>query len=354
MSEQDGSQGVGAARDRDGPGTGDPGTDGPGTDGPGTDGPGTDGPGTDGPGTDGPGRGGHDYDVVVVGSGFGGSVAALRLAEKGYRVLVLEAGRRFRDEDHATTSWRLSRYLWAPRLRWYGIQRIHLLSDVLLLAGAGVGGGSLVYANVLYVPPEPFFTDPQWSDLTDWAAELAPHFARATRMLGVVEENPCDGPVEDVMRAAARSLGVEHTVRRTPVGVFFGRDGARAPNVTVPDPYFGGVGPDRTGCTECGNCMVGCRVGAKNTLVKNYLALAERLGVRIEPLRTVAPASRRPGRSGARLAGDQSSHRRLVGRAAPHRHRRARGARGRGLGHPEPVAPAQGRRGAARAVRPAR
>ncbi|HEY6796253.1 MAG TPA: GMC family oxidoreductase [Kineosporiaceae bacterium] len=234
------------------------------------------------------GDGGFEHDVVVVGSGFGGSVAALRLAEKGYDVLVLEAGRRFADSDFARTSWRLRRYLWAPRLGCLGIQRIHLLDDVLVLAGAGVGGGSLVYANTLYVPPPgPFFADPQWSDITDWATELAPHYARAQRMLGVVDENPCEGPVEEIMRQAARELGVEHTVRRTPVGVFFGRDGAREPGVTVPDPYFGGVGPERTGCTECGNCMVGCRVGAKNTLTKNYLALAERLGVRIEPLRTV-------------------------------------------------------------------
>jgi cholesterol oxidase len=228
-----------------------------------------------------------DHDVVVVGSGFGGSVAALRLAEKGYDVLVLEAGRRFRDEDFPVTSWRLSRYFWAPRLRWFGIQRIHLLDDVLVLAGAGVGGGSLGYANTLYVPPTPFFTDPQWSDVTDWAAELAPYYDQAKRMLGVVDENPCEGPVEELMRETAESMGVGHTFRKTPVGVFFGRGGVSEPDVSVPDPFFGGVGPARTGCTQCGNCMVGCRVGAKNTLVKNYLALAERLGVRIEPLRTV-------------------------------------------------------------------
>jgi cholesterol oxidase len=232
-----------------------------------------------------PGR--PDHDVVVIGSGFGGSVAALRLVEKGYDVLVIEAGRRFADADFARTSWQLRRYLWAPRLKCFGIQRFHLLDDVLILAGSGVGGGSLVYANTLYVPPGPFFADRQWSDITDWAAELAPHYARARRMLGVVEENPCEGPVEEVMRAAARSLGVEDTVRRTPVGVFFGRGGAREPGAAVPDPFFGGAGPERTGCTECGNCMVGCRIGAKNTLVKNYLALAERLGVRIEPMRTV-------------------------------------------------------------------
>ncbi|HTY73198.1 MAG TPA: GMC family oxidoreductase [Actinomycetes bacterium] len=228
-----------------------------------------------------------DHDVVVVGSGFGGSVAALRLAEKDYDVLVLEAGRRFEDDDFPRTSWRLSRYFWVPRLRWYGLQRIHWLNDVLILAGAGVGGGSLGYANTLYVPPRSFFTDRQWSDVTDWSAELAPYYEQATRMLGVVQENPCEGPVEELMRETADAMGVGHTFRKTPVGVFFGRDDGSEPGRTVPDPFFGGIGPPRTGCTECGNCMVGCRVGAKNTVVKNYLALAERLGVRVQPLRTV-------------------------------------------------------------------
>ena len=222
-----------------------------------------------------------DYDVVVVGSGFGGSVAALRLAEKGYRVHVIESGRRFADEEFAKTSWDLRRYLWAPRLKCYGVQRIHRLPNVMILAGAGVGGGSLNYANTLYVPPTEFFQDPQWADIADWQAELSSHYETASRMLGMVT-NPCDGPVEQVMRQTAVDLGVGDTFRKTPVGVFFGRPGER-----VPDPYFGGAGPDRTGCTLCGNCMVGCRVGAKNTLVKNYLALAERLGATIEPLRTV-------------------------------------------------------------------
>jgi cholesterol oxidase len=230
---------------------------------------------------------GFDHDVVVVGSGFGGSVAALRLAEKGYDVLVLEAGRRFTDEDFAKTSWNLRKYLWAPKFGCFGVQRMHLLKDVMILAGAGVGGGSLNYANTLYVPPKKFFDDRQWNDITDWQSELAPHYATAKRMLGVVEENPCEGPAEEIMRATARAMGVEHTVRKTPVGVFFGRDGEQEPGVTVPDPFFGGTGPERTGCTECGNCMVGCRIGAKNTLVKNYLALAERMGVMVQALRTV-------------------------------------------------------------------
>lgn len=223
----------------------------------------------------------YDHDVVVIGSGFGGSVAALRLAEKGYRVHVYEAGRRFADEDFADTSWNLRRYLWAPRLGCYGVQRIHRLPECLILGGAGVGGGSLNYANTLYVPSEPFFRDAQWSDITDWQAELAPHYATAQRMLGVVE-NPCWGPAEQVMKDTANDLGVGDSFRKTPVAVYFGEPGKRAP-----DPFFGGEGPDRVGCTECGNCMVGCKVGAKNTLVKNYLALAERRGVTIEPLRTV-------------------------------------------------------------------
>ena len=235
-----------------------------------------------------------DVDVLVIGSGFGGSVAALRLAEKGWSVLVLEAGRRFADADFAKTSRDVKNYLWAPGLGCYGVQRIHKLPDVMILAGAGVGGGSLNYANTLYRPPRAFYEDPQWRDLADWEAELAPHYDTASRMLGVVDENPCDGPVEQVMKRAAEDLGVGGTYRKTPVGVFFG-----TPGVTVPDPYFGGAGPARTGCTMCGNCMVGCRVGAKNTLVKNYLALAEGLGVHIEPMRTVTHLGEIPGSRGS-------------------------------------------------------
>jgi len=231
----------------------------------------------------------YDEDVVIVGSGFGGSVAALRLAEKGYRVRVLEAGRRFEDEDFARTSWDVRRYLWAPRLGCFGVQRIHRLPHVMILAGAGVGGGSLNYANTLYEPGAAFFADRQWPQGISWQIELAPHYATAKRMLGVVENYPHTGPVERIMAGAAEDLGVGDTFRRAPVGVFLGM-----PGVTVPDPFFDGEGPARTGCTLCGNCMVGCRVGAKNTLRKNYLHLAERRGAVIEPLRTVVEVREDP------------------------------------------------------------
>ncbi|GAA5170995.1 GMC family oxidoreductase [Amycolatopsis dongchuanensis] len=219
--------------------------------------------------------------MIVVGSGFGGSVAALRLTEKGYRVAVVEAGRRFADDEFAKTSWDLKRYLWAPALGCFGIQRIHLLNDVMVLAGAGVGGGSLVYANTLYRPLKPFYRDRQWAHITDWESELAPHYDQASRMLGVVT-NPTVTPSDEVMRKVARDMGVEDSFHPTPVGVYFGKPGERAA-----DPYFGGAGPARTGCTECGSCMTGCRVGAKNTLVKNYLYLAEQGGAKVIPLTTV-------------------------------------------------------------------
>jgi len=218
------------------------------------------------------------FDVVVVGSGFGGSVAALRLTEKGYRVCVLEAGRRFADDEFPVTSWRLRRFLWAPRLGCYGIQRITLLRNVLVLSGAGVGGGSLVYANTLYEPMPAFFTDPQWGHITDWADELRPYYDQAKRMLGVVTY-PGVSPADEAMREVARRMGVAQTLRPTPVGVYFGESGR--------DPYFGGVGPLRDRCVECGACMTGCRFNAKNTLTKNYLWLAEQAGAVVIPLRTV-------------------------------------------------------------------
>ncbi|MGV9802725.1 GMC family oxidoreductase N-terminal domain-containing protein [Mycobacterium sp. NPDC003449] len=234
-----------------------------------------------------------DYDVLVIGSGFGGSVTALRLTEKGYRVGVLEAGQRFTDADFAKTSWDLRKFLWAPKLGMYGIQRIHLLRNCMILAGAGVGGGSLNYANTLYVPPDPFFNDPQWKNITDWRAELMPHYDQATRMLGVVT-NPTFTDADRIMKEVADDMGVGDTFVATPVGVFFGPDGHKTPGKTVPDPYFGGAGPARTGCLECGECMTGCRHGAKNTLVKNYLGLAESAGAQVHPMTTVTGFEQRP------------------------------------------------------------
>ncbi|BBX27159.1 GMC family oxidoreductase [Mycolicibacterium alvei] len=233
-----------------------------------------------------------DYDVLVIGSGFGGSVSALRLTEKGYRVGVLEAGQRFTDADFAKTSWDLRKFLWAPQLGMYGIQRIHLLRNVMILAGAGVGGGSLNYANTLYVPPAPFFNDPQWKGITDWRAELMPHYDQAQRMLGVVK-NPTFTDADRIVKEVADDMGCGDTFVATPVGVFFGLDGELTPGKTVPDPFFGGVGPARTGCIECGECMTGCRHGAKNTLVKNYLGLAESAGAQVHPMTTVTSFEQR-------------------------------------------------------------
>lgn len=224
----------------------------------------------------------REFDVVVIGSGFGGSVAALRLAEKGYRVAVIEAGRRFEDKDFPKTSWRLSKFLYAPRLGLRGIQRIHVLPDVLILAGAGVGGGSLVYANTLYMPPDSYFQDKQWADITDWKSELSPWYDQASRVLGVAE-NPYLSPSDEAMRDVAEQMGVGKSFKMAPLGVHFG-SGA---GVLEADPYFGGVGPDRHGCQQCGGCMTGCRFNAKNTLPKNYLGLAEKAGVEVFPELTV-------------------------------------------------------------------
>ena len=224
----------------------------------------------------------RDFDVVVIGSGFGGSVAALRLTEKNYKVAILEAGKRFNDKDFPKTSWRLRKFLFMPRLGLNGIQRIHVLPDVLVLAGAGVGGGSLVYANTLYKPPASYFEDKQWRDITNWDQELSPWYDQASRMLGVAQ-NPYFSASDKAMKQVADQMGVGHTFKLAPLGVYFG-DGV---GVKSKDPFFGGVGPDRSGCLQCGACMTGCRHNAKNTLPKNYLGLAESAGAMVFPEHTV-------------------------------------------------------------------
>jgi cholesterol oxidase len=222
-------------------------------------------------------RDGGTYDVIVIGSGFGGSVTALRLTEKGYRVAVLEAGRRFTSTTYARSSWNLRRFLWFPWLGLRGIQRIDLLSEVMVLSGAGVGGGSLVYANTLIEPQAGYYTDPQWGSITDWRDELAPHYDIAKRMLGVVPA-PNDTAADGVIESLGRHFGAETSFKAADVGVHFGRPGREES-----DPFFGGAGPRRAGCIECGGCMVGCRYNAKNTLDRNYLYLAEQAGAAVFP-----------------------------------------------------------------------
>lgn len=256
----------------------------------------------------------HDYDWLVVGSGFGGSVAAWRLTEKGYRVGVLESGRRFADDEFPRSTWDLRRYFFAPRLGLRGIFRLSLFKDVSVVSGAGVGGGSLGYANTLYRARSRFYSDPQWSELDDWERSLVPHYDEAERMLGLTHVT-ADDPGDDLLREFGAHLGVTETYAKTRVGIFYG-----APGETVDDPYFGGEGPRRTGCVNCGRCMVGCPVGAKNTLVKNYLWFAERNGAQIQPERQVVdvrPLGAGDGsdgylvtseRSGAWLRKDRRTH----------------------------------------------
>jgi cholesterol oxidase len=215
------------------------------------------------------------FDYIIIGSGFGGSVSAMRLTEKGYNALVLERGKRFEADDFPKTNWNLFKYLWMPRLRMFGIQVLTFFKDIWVLSGTGVGGGSLVYASTHIKPGKAFFEAPEWRGLADWEAELAPFYEIADRMLGT-RENPRFWPADHLLREIAEELGQEDTFEPTPVGIFFGE-----PGETVPDPYFGGQGPARAGCIHCGGCMVGCRHNAKNSLDKNYLYFAEKQGAEV-------------------------------------------------------------------------
>lgn len=237
------------------------------------------------------------WDVIIVGAGFGGSVAGLRLAEQGRRVLLLEQGHRYRPQDFATTNWNLRRWLWMPRLGLRGPFRMTFLRHLTALTGVGVGGGSLVYAGVLQQPGDAFFQAPPWRHLGDWRAELEPHYATARRMLGAATV-PFQTPADHAIRQVARAAGREAEHRPTEVGIHFGSPSVAA-GTEVPDPYFGGAGPSRTSCTRCGACMVGCREGAKNTLDRNYLWLAERAGLRVRSESEVVAV--RPSGSGYEL-----------------------------------------------------
>jgi cholesterol oxidase len=244
-----------------------------------------------------------DYDWIVIGSGFGGSVSALRLAEKGYRVAVLECGRRYRDDEFAKSAWNLRRYFWMPKVGLRGIFRMTAFKDLFIVSGSGVGGGSLGYANTLYRAREAFFRDPQWGELADWERELTPHYDTAERMLGATTYADT-GPADDLLREYGEELGVAETFKPTRVGAYFGE-----PGVEVDDPYFGGEGPPRSGCTHCGSCMIGCRHGAKNTLVKNYLWFAEKLGADVIPERMVTdvrPLGSEDGGSGYEVTSRRS------------------------------------------------
>lgn len=215
------------------------------------------------------------YDYVIIGSGFGGSVSAMRLTEKGYSVLVLERGKRFEDRDFPKTNWNIWKYLWMPAIRAFGILQLSLFKGLFVFHASGVGGGSLVYAGVLMEPDESFFQADTWPDARDWKQTLRPHYDTARRMLGVAP-NPRLTSADEALKVVSQELGLGHTFRPTEVGCFFGPEGQE-----VPDPYFSGRGPARSGCIHCGGCMVGCRYNAKNTLPKNYLYFAEKNGARV-------------------------------------------------------------------------
>jgi cholesterol oxidase len=220
------------------------------------------------------------FDYIIIGSGFGGSVSAMRLSEKGYKVLVLERGKRYTAEDFPKSNWNVFKHLWMPGLRCYGILGINFFKDLMVLNGSGVGGGSLVYCATLIQPGKEFFEAKDWRGMADWEAELAPHYDTARQMLGV-KTNPRLWPADELLLEVATEIGRQDTFKPTPVGIFFGEEGREGQ--LVADPYFGGEGPDRAGCVHCGGCIVGCRHNAKNSLDKNYLYFAEKYGAEIWP-----------------------------------------------------------------------
>lgn len=240
-----------------------------------------------------------DYDYVIVGSGFGGSVSALRLSQKGYKVLVIEKGKWYKAEDFPRTNWNFKKWLWMPRLRFFGIMKLTIFRHIAVLSGTGVGGGSLVYANTLPIPNSTFFKTGSWSKLHDWESELAPYYQEALKMLGAAK-NPklFDGDLG--LQKVAQKLGLEDKFDATNVAVYFGEE-----NITKEDPYFNGMGPDRTGCNFCGACMTGCRNNSKNTLDKNYLYLAQKYGAEIlaeHEVYDVSPINSKNGVNGYEIA----------------------------------------------------
>lgn len=240
----------------------------------------------------------HDYDYLIIGSGFGGAVAALRLAEKGYKVLVLEKGKWLKAQDFPKTNWNLKKWLWLPALRFFGLFKLTYFRHVAVLSGVGVGGGSLVYANTLPVPKSKFFCAESWAHLANWEEELRPFYQTALAMLGAAP-NPRLETGDVALQQLAQEIGKAEHFHATNLAVYFGQ-----PGVTVSDPYFNGNGPSRTGCIYCGGCMLGCRHNSKNTLDKNYLHLAQQLGARIQAeaeVYDVEPRDRLSGATGYRV-----------------------------------------------------
>jgi cholesterol oxidase len=232
------------------------------------------------------------YDYIVIGSGFGGSVASLRLAEKGYSVLTIEQGRRFNPVDFPKSNWNLSKYLWIPALRFFGFQKLSFYSTVSILSGTGVGGGSLVYANTLYIPPDEFFSNLSWYRFGDWKKILSPFYDKASFMLGRKKYSRLNAE-DKILEEVAKEMNAHDTFDSVHVAVNIKE--TETETETETDPYFSGLGPLRKGCIECGGCMVGCRENAKNTLDRNYLWFAEKLGVEILPETRVDKISYKDG-----------------------------------------------------------